>query len=106
MVNIQRSDIGVQFIVTITDEQTSQILDLSSATNIQFIFRRPDKHVYIVSGSLYTSGKDGKVTYISQDTDLTIQGIWKLQVSYQLNDAFKTTIWDSFQVLPNLYDLT
>lgn len=105
MLYIQRTDTGVNFVVTLLDEQTNQILNISSATNINFIFRRPDKVTYIVDGSLYTDGTDGKVQYTSQPSDMTVAGLWKFQVSYQLNGATKLSSYTTFQVSSNLIDL-
>lgn len=104
MLTIQRSSVGVQFIVQINNEQTNQPINLSSASSINFIYKQPDQIVYNVSGSLYTDGTDGKVSYISQDTDLTVRGIWKLQISYQISGATNYTSIYTFEVLPNLGD--
>ena len=106
MIDLQRTDTGVQFICTIKDKQTGQIISLVGATNIQFIFRQPDRKNYVVNGSLYTDGSDGKVVYTSQSTDINIAGLWKLQVSYTITTYTKLTSWITFQVEPNLSDLT
>lgn len=106
MIIIQRTDTGIQFICLITDEQTGQTLDLSGVSNIQFIFRRPDKHTYSVVGSLYTDGTDSKLSYITTSSDITLAGIWKFQVTYTLGVFVKFTQWTTFQVEPNLMDLS
>lgn len=102
---VQRTDTGVQFVCTIVDEQTNNIINLSQASNFALTFRKPDKSVYSVVASLYTDGTDGKISYLSQVTDLLLAGIWKFQASYTLSGSNKLTSWASFQVLPNLNDL-
>lgn len=105
MLTIQRGDTGIQFIGKIENEEDGSTVDMSSANNIKFIFKAPNSLAYSVDGSLYTNGKDGKVQYTSQPTDLLTVGIWKFQVSYALSGSSKVTSWVSFQVIPNLQDL-
>lgn len=105
MITLQRTDTGIQFIVTVTNKQTGAVVNLSAATGILFIFRKPDKTVYSQNGSLYTDGTDGKLTYTSDSSDLDVYGIWRLQVSYTINSNTKLSSEVSFLVDKNLSDL-
>lgn len=97
---IHVDDIGVQFIVQILDD--GSVLDLSTATSLSIVLRRPDNSALICPATLYTNGSDGKLQYISVDGDLSEAGIWKIQANVHFFTSFFHTSIDTFKVLSNL----
>lgn len=97
---IHVNDIGTRFLATIQDNGT--VVDISSASQIQMIFRRPSDEVFYRVGSLLTSGIDGKVYYDTVSGDLTDVGMHKLQAKVYLPSGTYYTDIYSFQVNCNL----
>jgi len=97
---IHVNDIGTRFLATIQDNGT--IVDISSASQIQMIFRRPNDEVFYRVGSLLTSGVDGKVYYDTVSGDLSNVGMHKLQAKVYLPSGTYYTDIYSFQVNCNL----
>lgn len=81
---IHVGDIGTIIEVTIKDG--ASVLDISSFTTKQFIFKRPDNTTVTKNASFSTDGSDGKLRYTIVSGDLNQQGLgntdnpWKLQV--------------------------
>lgn len=92
--NIYINDYGTNFIITIYDE-SSGIVDLSSATSLLFNFVKPDSTLITKTGSLYTDGTDGIVQYTTVSGDLDTAGNWRLQV---------LTTFSSSQLHSNIYN--
>ena len=97
---IHVNDIGTRFLATIQDNGT--VVDISSASQIQMIFRRPSDEVFYRVGSLLTSGVDGKVYYDTVSGDLSNVGMHKLQAKVYLPSGTYYTDIYSFQVNCNL----
>lgn len=97
---IHVNDIGTRFLATIQDNGT--VVDISSASQIQMIFRRPNDEVFYRVGSLLTSGVDGKVYYDTVSGDLSNVGMHKLQAKVYLPSGTYYTDIYSFQVNCNL----
>lgn len=97
---IHVNDIGTRFLATIQDNGT--VVDISSASQIQMIFRRPNDEVFYRVGSLLTSGIDGKVYYDTVSGDLSNVGMHKLQAKVYLPSGTYYTDIYSFQVNCNL----
>lgn len=91
-------------IIQVVDEQTGSVMDLSQASNFQFLLKPPGQTAYTVGASLYADGRDGKIVYTTQTTDLTLKGVWKLQGIYTLSGSKKYTSVGTFEVLSNLND--
>ncbi len=97
---IHINDVGTRFLATIQDNGT--VVDISSASQIQMIFRRPSDEVFYRTGSLLTSGIDGKVYYDTVSGDLSNVGMHKLQAKVYLPSGTYYTDIYSFQVNCNL----
>jgi hypothetical protein len=70
-------DKNFTFAVTITED--CQPIDISSATDIDIIFSKPDGTSVIKSAVFVTDGTDGKIKYITIDNDIDQAGVWKIQ---------------------------
>lgn len=85
MSTVHMNDIGTQFIAQVVD-QDNNIVDISTASQLQMIFKKPSGIKVAQSGVLYTNGTDGKMEYITQANDLNEHGLWKLQ-GYVVNPS-------------------
>lgn len=98
--SIRVSDIGTEFRVTITDEGTA--VDISSATTLQMIFKKPSGETLTVDADLYTDGTDGIIFYNTVDGDIDESGIWKLQTYIVIGAASYSSTIGNFRVECNL----
>jgi len=94
------NDIGksIEFVVKTCDvTQDPPVLvpvDVSSATAMPIVFKRPDGVANLeVSGEFLTDGTDSIIRYQTVDGDLTPIGDWEGQLNVTLDDgSFYTTI--------------
>lgn len=97
---IHVNDIGTKFTVTVKDGD--DIVDISTAVTVTFIFKRPDDELFTRTASFVTDGTDGQVYYDIIDEDLDEAGYYKLQLKVNfVNGVFYTNI-HTFQVHCNL----
>jgi len=97
---IHVGDIGTQLIVTIQDN--GAIVDISGASVLQIILKKPDGLLYTKSGLLYTSGTDGKMYFVSVSGDFNLPGNYKLQGKVVLATGTYYTSISDFKVHCNL----
>tara|TARA_R110000744_G_scaffold104065_5_gene199328 strand:- start:338 stop:649 length:312 start_codon:yes stop_codon:yes gene_type:complete len=98
---IHKGDIGTVFKVTIKDG--SEVVDISSSTTKQLIFKKPSGEKLEKAASYFTNGSDGIITYSTLDGDLDEEGMWKLQGKIILSggNTFNTDL-KSFKIHRNL----
>lgn len=97
---IHVNDIGTEFRIIITDEDN--VVDLSSATVLHIIFRKPDSTSITVDANLYTDGTDGTIYYNVVDGDLDQSGIYKIQGYVEIGAGAFYSSTGSFKVNCNL----
>lgn len=97
---IHVNDIGTQFIVTVKDD--GAVVDISSATSLVIIFKKPDQTTSNKTATLYTDGTDGKMTYSTVSGDLNQAGNYKIQGKVTLSGGVYYTSIGSFKVHCNL----
>jgi hypothetical protein len=98
---IHIADVGTQFIFTIQDGD--DIVNIGAATTLDIIFHKPDGTNVTKTGSLYTDGTDGKITYTTDSVSfLDIAGNWKIQLYIVLGATSWHTDIGQFTVYPNL----
>lgn len=97
---IHVGDIGT--IIRGTAKDGSAIVDVSTATTKDFIFRKPDGTVITRSTVFTTDGTNGQIEYVTVSGDLDRAGTW----SVQLHIILPTGEWKSdifkFDVYANL----
>jgi hypothetical protein len=83
--------------------------DLSTATGVFVVFRRPDRTSFVVNGTLEQPedsarlpGQDGVFYYDTQDGDLVPAGDWYIQGMVALPIGTWATSIVSMRVYPNL----
>lgn len=97
---IHVDDIGTRLIMTVIDD--GEIVDISTATDIDVILKKPDTSSDINPGLFYTDGTDGKIKYTSVSGDFDQAGTYKIQGVVTLpSGTFHTSISD-FKVYCNL----
>lgn len=77
---IHLNDIGVQFLVTMKDQDGDIITDLNLLADKKFIFVKPDLTKLTKNAIFVTDGTDGLLYYTSLTGDLDQSGTWNFQV--------------------------
>ena len=93
-------DIGTAFEMVL--KECDVVVDISTATVKEIIFRKPDKSIVTKTAEFKTGGIDGIIQYITILDDLDLKGTWSIQARVTL----PTGIWSSdiskFKVYANL----
>lgn len=97
---IHADDIGTQLVVTVYDD--GQIVDISGASLLNIILRKPDGTVEIKIADLYTDGLDGKMVYTAEAGDFNMSGNYKIQGKVEIFGGVYYTSVGSFKVHCNL----
>jgi hypothetical protein len=106
--NAQKGDVGVALIVEMTNQSDNLPFDISAATALAVLLKKPDGTSVEFVGQLYTNGLDGKIYYVTEsDDDLDqigicfLQGkvtfgedaiIYSSQVRFQVNDNIEIEV--------------
>ena len=99
--HIQQNDTGTIIRVTVKDCNDVAI-DISAATDLSIIFKKPSGTTITATGSLYTDGTDGIITYTVASGLLDEIGTWKIQASYESPNGSWKSDFKSFKVHRNL----
>ena len=99
---IHIGDVGTRFLFTIQDCDSTESVDVSNASLVEIIFKKPNGDTRGVTGAYLTDGTDGKVIYDTLTGDIDEIGYWKVQgrVAFP-NGQFYSDI-HKFQVFANL----
>ena len=97
---IHVGDIGTTLIVTILEN--GSVVDISSATSLQIVIRKPDATTLTKTGVLTTDGTDGKMQYISIAGDFDQSGNYRIQGKVELTGGNYSSSVGSFKVHCNL----
>ena len=93
-------DIGTALIGTVKDD--GAVVDISSASSMQMIIKRPDQTTMTKTASNYTDGTDGKMKYVTVDGDIDQTGNWKIQGKVVIGSATYYSSISSFKVYSNI----
>jgi len=97
---IHVGDIGTQLIVTVYDD--GEIVDISGASSLVIILKKPDGTNHTKTANLYTDGTDGKMVYVSVVGDFSEPGNFKIQGKVTLAGGIYYTSIGTFKVHCNL----
>lgn len=97
----QVANAGIQFIVQVLDENLDPI-NLFGATSLVLAFQAPEGTQFTKTAQFLTNGIDGKIYYVTNDTDLLEAGLWYVQAHVMVGSAQLTTLWGQFQANANL----
>lgn len=97
---VHLNDIGTEFRILIKDGD--EIVDLSTATIINIIFRKPDGQINTVIADFYTDGTDGLIKYNAISGDLDQSGVYKIQAYVEVGAGNYSSSIGQFRVHCNL----
>ena len=99
---IRVDDFGTIIRLTVKD-QDSVIVDVSSATTLQIIFRPPSGEFITKTATKTTDGTDGDIQYTTLAGDIEEIGTWGYQTRVKLSSTqdFRGSI-HQFEVVSNL----
>jgi hypothetical protein len=90
-------DIGNYIEVTVYKNST-EIMDISTATTKILYFRKPDGTVINRTATFFTDGSDGILKYAWISGDLDVEGNWYFQVYIETPGEKKSSSWVPFKV--------
>lgn len=97
---IHENDVGTELRITLVDDSTP--VDVSGASSIIFVFKKPSGTMVEKTGSLYSDGTDGKVKYITESGFLDEDGEWKYQVELSIGSSTWSSDIGCLTIHPNL----
>ena len=97
---IHQNDIGTAFTITIQDGTTA--VDISTATTKKIVFKKPSGTKLTYDTAFVSDGTDGKIKYNIVAGDLDEVGTYKLQSYVVISDGTFYTDITSFKVYRNL----
>ena len=98
---IRVGDVGTTFEDTVKD-QDGEIVDISTASNLDMIFRKPDDTPVVQTADLTGDGSDGKMEYVTVEGDLDQAGEWQRQGLVEVGGGIWRTDIKKFRVYDNL----
>ena len=97
---IHVGDVGTQLIMTVKDDGV--VVDISSASSLSVIIKKPDGVNYTKAGTFLNDGTDGKMYYTSVSGDFNAAGNYKIQGIVTLSGGTFYTSISTFKVFCNL----
>jgi hypothetical protein len=97
---IHVGDVGTQLIATV--KNGTSVVDISSASSLVIILKKPDGESYEKTALLYSDGTDGKMHYVSVFGDFNAAGKYKIQGRVSIDGATYSSSVESFTVYCNL----
>jgi|TARA_R100000008_G_scaffold76973_1_gene57146 hypothetical protein len=97
---IHVNDIGTQLIGTVKD--SGAIVDISSASSITMIIKKPDQTTSTKTASFNSDGSDGKMKYVTVSGDLDQAGNYKIQGKVVIGSATYYSSISTFKVYCNI----
>jgi hypothetical protein len=94
----------VNLVVQITElVGTSQVVvNVSSASQMLIYLTNPSTGVAVPkTAALFTDGTDGKISYRCLNTDLTVEGIWRIEGFVKIGTEQYTADESTFEVKPS-----
>lgn len=93
---VHLGDIGTVFELTVTEKNVA--LDISLATELQILFKKPSGTVLTKTAVFTNTGSDGLIRYLSIEGDLDEVGSWFIQGRVTLPGGKWSTEKGSFLV--------
>ncbi len=93
-------DVGTQIKLTIRDEATGAVVNLSSFVSGYFTFEAPDNSTFTEVCGLFTDGTDGILVVTSTADTFSTSGRWRVQPTYTLATGTWSGTPETFAVRP------
>lgn len=100
MTDIHVGDIGTTFEIALTD--AGEVVDLSTNSGIEIIFKNPSAQVTTKTATLVGDGTTGRIKYVTVANDLSIAGSWQMQAKVSTPSGTWSSSIIKFKVLANL----
>ena len=71
------NDLGVDLVIAITED--GAVVDISTATTLELVLKRPGGTEVTKTASFYTDGTDGKIKYQTLAGDIDAVGLWEMK---------------------------
>lgn len=97
---IHVNDVGTQLIMTVKDD--GEVVDISNASSLIVVLKKPDGESHQKTGTIYTDGTDGKMYYVSVNGDFNAAGNYKIQAIVTLNNGTFYSSISTFKVYCNI----
>lgn len=97
---VHAGDVGTKVLLTFLDDDVA--LDISGASEVLFIFKKPGGHCLSKTAVFYTDGSDGVAVYIAEEGFFDEVGKWGLQGRVVLPDGAWSSDSSVFSVVGNL----
>jgi DUF4097 and DUF4098 domain-containing protein YvlB len=75
--DIQVGTVGLELEITVYEGDV--VVDLSTATGLNIVLRKPNGTVLIKTASFSTDGTDGEIYYKTITGDIDVNGMWRVQ---------------------------
>ena len=97
---IHIGDIGTELKIQIQDCGT--IVDISAASQLSIMLKKPNGNTLTKSASLVNDGTDGLMQYVVESGVLDQSGSWKIQALVVFNTSKWYTNYETFKVYRNI----
>jgi hypothetical protein len=97
---IHVGDIGTTLIGTVLDD--GSVVNISSASSIQMIIKKPDQTTMTKTASFNSDGTDGKMKYVTVADDIDQIGNYKIQGKVVIGSATYYSSVSTFKVYCNI----
>jgi hypothetical protein len=99
---IHVGDVGTIIRLTITEDDGTTAIDVSTATAKRFYFEKPNRSKLGVTAAFNTTGIDGKLKYTTEAGDIDTEGPWQVQAYVEIGTAKYYSTKARFVVANNL----
>ena len=97
----QQGDGDIVIVLSVVDANNNPI-DISAATELTLLMRKPDLTQAAYVAALTNSGRDGKMSYALDATDLDEAGFYYFQGSFTIAGGVKSTQLGKLKVAENI----
>lgn len=94
-------DVGTELQIQLVTEE-KRVLDLSTCLTKQIFLTRPDGTQLTKTANFVTDGKDGKISFLTNGTDLNKKGTYKIQAKVTFTGGTWYSSINTFTVEANL----
>lgn len=97
----QEGDEDIQIVITVVDD-TGTAVDISAATGLILLMRKPDDTTQSKTAYLINNGRDGQMGYALNASDFDQAGYYAFQGSFAIAGASKSTKVGTVNVAENI----
>lgn len=80
---VRVGDVGT--VITLTVYEDGAVKDISSATDLQILIKKPSGELLEKEATFSTDGTDGQLTYTTESDGWTEEGFYEVRAGFSLN---------------------